>query len=62
MTSIMQNKANFKISKMNVSSILTKDYENEPRLLAPGKQSQSKPISKAGKCRCVNMGNVFKVK
>jgi len=30
--------------QMNVSSILTKDYENKPRLRAPGKQTQSNPI------------------
>ena len=28
--------------KINVTSVLTKDYENEPRLRIPGKQSQYK--------------------
>jgi hypothetical protein len=32
---------------MNITSILTKDYENVPRLRTPGKQTQSNPISKA---------------
>ncbi len=31
---------------MNVSSVLTKDYENEPRFQTPGKQTQTNPISK----------------
>jgi hypothetical protein len=31
---------------MNVSCYLQKDYENEPHLAAPGKQTQSKPILK----------------
>jgi hypothetical protein len=39
----MQNKANFKKEQMNVSSILTKDYENECLRRPLGKQSQSKP-------------------
>ena len=40
----MQNKPNFLDAQMNVSSIVTKYYENKPRLRAPGKQTQSKPI------------------
>ena len=40
----MQNKPNLLNAKMNISSILTKDYENKPRLPAPGKQTQSNPI------------------
>jgi len=45
----MQNKANFRKAKMKLNFYSTKDYENEPRLRAPGKQTQSKPISKAKK-------------
>jgi antitoxin component HigA of HigAB toxin-antitoxin module len=41
----MQNKPNFESTQMNISSFLTKDYENEPRFLASGKQTQSNPIS-----------------
>jgi hypothetical protein len=37
----MQNKANFERTQMNVSSFLTKEYENEPRFRASGKQTQS---------------------
>ncbi len=43
-TLFMQNKPNFWKSQMNISSVLTKDYENKPRLPAPGKQTQSNPI------------------
>jgi hypothetical protein len=42
----MQNKANFKKAGMNVSSIVTRDCENEPCLCKPVKQSQTKPISR----------------
>jgi len=42
----MQNKANFKKAEMNVSSIFTKDYENERLRRLREKQSQTKPISK----------------
>jgi len=42
----MQNKANFLKDKINATFFATKDYENEPRLTAPGKQTQSNPISK----------------
>ena len=41
----MQNKPNLLDAQMNVSAVKTKDYENKPRLPAPGKQTQSKPIS-----------------
>jgi len=34
---------------MNVNFYSTKDYENKPRLPAPGKQTQSNPISNAVK-------------
>ncbi len=40
----MQNKPNLLDAQMNVSSALTKYYENKPRLPAPGKQTQSNPI------------------
>ncbi len=40
----MQNKPNLLDAQMNISSVLTKDYENKPRLTAPGKQTQSNPI------------------
>jgi hypothetical protein len=33
-------------AKMNVNLYVIKDYENKPRLRAPGKQTQSNPISK----------------
>jgi len=45
LTLIMQNKANFKKARMNVTCYLQKDYENEPHLCRSGKQSQTKPIS-----------------
>jgi len=32
---------------MNINKVLTKDYENKPRLRAPGKQTQSNPILSA---------------
>ncbi len=47
---IMQNKPNFRKAKMKLNFYSTKDYENQPRLRAPGKQTQSNPISKAKKC------------
>ena len=34
---------------MKLNFYSTKDYENQPRLPAPGKQTQSNPISKAKK-------------
>ncbi len=34
---------------MNVNLYVIKEYENKPRLPAPGKQTQSNPISKAKK-------------
>ena len=40
----MQNKANFRKGRMNVSSFLTKDYENEPPFQTIWKQSQTNPI------------------
>jgi len=39
----MQNKANFRKSQMNVSTILTKDYENKTLGEHEKKQSQTKP-------------------
>ena len=45
MTLIMQNEANLRNDKMNTTSLLTRDYENETGLRTPGKQTQSKPIS-----------------
>jgi hypothetical protein len=47
---IMQNKANFGKAKMKLNFYSTKDYENQPRLPARVKQTQSKPISKANQC------------
>jgi hypothetical protein len=46
----MQNKPNYLDAQMNVSSVLTKDYENKTTLQMRGKQTQSNPISKAKKC------------
>jgi hypothetical protein len=43
----MQNKPNFRKAKMDVNSILTKAYENKPRLRTPAKQTQSNPILSA---------------
>ena len=43
----MQNKPNSRKAKMNLSSCSTKDYENEPRLRTPAKQTQSNPILSA---------------
>jgi len=45
----MQNKPNLMDAQMNVSSVLTKDYEDKPRLPAPGKQTQTNPISEKPK-------------
>ena len=39
-----QYKPNTLDAQMNVSSVITKDYENEPRLRTPGKQTQTNPI------------------
>ncbi|GAI16583.1 unnamed protein product, partial [marine sediment metagenome] len=36
----MQNKPNLPAPQMNVNTVITKDYENKPRLLTPGKQTQ----------------------
>jgi len=44
MTSFMQNKPNFRKAKMNITSAITKDYEHEPRLRPPRKQTQSNPF------------------
>jgi hypothetical protein len=44
------NKAKFKKAKMNVTSILTKGYENKPPIRAPKKQTQ--PV--------VSLSNLFK--
>jgi hypothetical protein len=44
----MQNKANVKIGKMNISLSAIKDYNNEQRKISNehySKQSQTKPIS-----------------
>ena len=38
-------KPNLKNAKMNLSSVKTKEYVNEPRLRPPAKQTQSNPIS-----------------
>jgi len=46
----MQNKANFKIGKMNISIATIKDYDKEQRTINNerySKQTQSNPISKA---------------
>ncbi len=48
-----QFKANFKRAKMDVNFYSIKDYENERLFRPAGKQTQSKPISKAKKCCCV---------
>jgi len=42
----MQNKPNSRKAKMKLNFYSTKDYENQGRLPAPGKQTQSNPISK----------------
>jgi len=68
----MQNKPNLLDALMNVKSILTKDYENKPRLPAMGKQTQSNPIklsfsessnrgpiSKAKKCPSPDISHFF---
>ena len=43
LTIIMQNKANFKKAKMNISYYLKKDFENKPCFFKLRKQSQTKP-------------------
>ena len=48
--SIMQNKANFKMGNMNISTAKTKAYAKEQRTMSNerySKQTQSKPISNA---------------
>ncbi len=50
-TLFMQNKPNLPNAQMNVNKVLTKDYENEPRLRIPGKQTQTNPT-----CRGVASG------
>jgi len=48
----MQNKAKVKISKMNISIAIIKDYDNEQQTTNNerySKQTQSKPISKSHK-------------
>jgi len=45
-----QNKANFKIGKMTISTVATRPYPNEQRTISNGrlsKQTQSNPISNA---------------
>jgi len=42
-TNYMQNKPNLLNAQMNVSKVLTKNYENKPRLPAPAKQTQYEP-------------------
>jgi hypothetical protein len=41
----MQNKANLQVSKMNISYVKTKAYEQRPMANEPIKQTQSNPIS-----------------
>ena len=38
-------KPNLLDAQMNITSVLTKDYENKPRFQTPQKQSQTNPIS-----------------
>jgi hypothetical protein len=40
----MQNKANFRKAKMNVSSILTKDYKRNDIFAVPENKANSNPI------------------
>jgi len=40
----MQNKPNFKIGKMNVNSVLTRNYENQPLRRLPENKPNSNPI------------------
>jgi len=40
----MQNKPNFQKDKTNISTVITKDYENQGRLRTQGKQTQTNPI------------------
>ena len=40
----MQNKANFRNNKMNITLYITNDYENKSGLLTMAKQTQTKPI------------------
>jgi hypothetical protein len=42
----MQNKPNFPKAKIKLNLYLTKDYEHEPPLRQPAKQTQFKPNSK----------------
>jgi len=41
----MQNKPNFRKHKMDLTHYEQKDYEHEPPLRTPKKQTQSNPIS-----------------
>ncbi len=45
--SIMQNKPNLPAPQMNVSSVLTKDYENDNTFRPPENKPNSKPILSA---------------
>jgi len=46
----MQNKANLRKHQININIFSTKDYEEIAHLETRGKQTQSKPISKANQC------------
>ncbi|MCK4293419.1 MAG: hypothetical protein KAY65_09495, partial [Planctomycetes bacterium] len=41
---IMQNKPNFQIAQMNVKSVITKDYENQPLRSLPENKPNTNPI------------------
>jgi len=43
-TLFMQNKPNFLNAQMNLTSFITREYKNKPRLPAQEKQTQSNPI------------------
>jgi len=45
-----QNKPNLPNAQMNISSVLTKDYERNDIFAVPENKPNSNPISKAKKC------------
>ena len=49
-------KANFRKAKMNVNSLITKDYRKKDDFAIRKNKPNSKPISKARKC--ISLGNV----
>ncbi len=60
-SSFMQNKANFRKSQMNVTKVLTKDYENKTLGEYGKKQSQTKPNKAKFKKAKMNVTSILTV-